>query len=593
MTPQAHEPRRFLFTTWEGGGHFPPMLSLARRMIDRGHDVRLICDEASRADAEAVGVPFRAWTRAPNRLDRSNEGDIVRDWEAADPAEGFARLLRNLVTGRALDYARDLIEELDRAPADLVVSSEMLMGVMAACESRGQPLALFAANLCIYPLEGMPVFGPGLPPPADAAERALHAEIKAGNLAMLDQGLPDLNAARQALGLARLPHAVDQVKAARAYLLATTRAFDFEADPPAFLSYVGPQLAEPGWVEAWTSPWPADDARPLVMVGFSTTFQDHAAVVRRVVAALSTLPVRGVVTLAGLDPADVPGSDNVQVIASAPHNALMAQASVVITHGGHGTVMRALRHGLPMLVIPHGRDQAENAVRVGHRGAGLTLAPAASDAEIAEAVARLLHEPAFADNARRLGDAIAREAAGLSAADALESLLPRGSGRALPALARTPTVTKPDIAFIPAGQGATRHVVGSLHTNKVDPEATGGAFSAIEIRVPPGCGAPMHTHDRDAECFYVLSGALTFAHEDGETVGRPGDACLIPVGAAHGFHNYGSEDAVALVIVSPGFEAARFFDGVHERLGEHPDPEAIGPVMGELAARNGIAFVEV
>jgi UDP:flavonoid glycosyltransferase YjiC (YdhE family) len=45
------------------------------------------------------------------------------------------------------------------------------------------------------------------------------------------------------------------------------------------------------------------------------------------------------------------------LLPSAPHDAVMKEVSIVVTHGGHGTASRALWHGLPLLVIPMGRDQ--------------------------------------------------------------------------------------------------------------------------------------------------------------------------------------------------------------------------------------------
>ena len=87
----------------------------------------------------------------------------------------------------------------------------------------------------------------------------------------------------------------------------------------------------------------------------------------------------------------------------------MRDASLAIVHGGHGSVSRALLHGLPLLVMPLGRDQSDNAVRVEHHGAGLTLSPLASELEIGSALNRLIREPHFAVAARRLGDAIAME----------------------------------------------------------------------------------------------------------------------------------------------------------------------------------------
>jgi UDP:flavonoid glycosyltransferase YjiC (YdhE family) len=102
----------------------------------------------------------------------------------------------------------------------------------------------------------------------------------------------------------------------------------------------------------------------------------------------------------------------------------MREANLVVTHGGHGTIARALTHRLPMLVVPHGRDQNDNAVRVTHRGAGLSLPPSASVAEIRAALERLLDEPAFRRAAGELGDAVAHEAENSPVVELLEILAP-------------------------------------------------------------------------------------------------------------------------------------------------------------------------
>ena len=99
--------------------------------------------------------------------------------------------------------------------------------------------------------------------------------------------------------------------------------------------------------------------------------------------------------------------ENVTLLPSAPHDAVMKEVSLVVTHGGHGTVSRALWHGLPLLDMPMEHDQDDIAVRVEARGAGLSVPPTASEMEIAGALNQLIKEPHFRINARRLGDAIA------------------------------------------------------------------------------------------------------------------------------------------------------------------------------------------
>jgi UDP:flavonoid glycosyltransferase YjiC (YdhE family) len=101
---------------------------------------------------------------------------------------------------------------------------------------------------------------------------------------------------------------------------------------------------------------------------------------------------------------------------------VMRDAALVVTHGGHGTVMRALVNRVPMLVIPHGRDQNDNAVRITARGAGLSLMPDASADAVRAACARLLSEPQFRTAAEQLGDLVAAEANDSPLVQELEAL---------------------------------------------------------------------------------------------------------------------------------------------------------------------------
>src|SRR5262249_50643284 len=144
---------------------------------------------------------------------------------------------------------------------------------------------------------------------------------------------------------------------------------------------------------------------------------------QRVIDALGDLPVRGLVTLGGVfAPSDFRLPPNVVAVGSAPHRAVFPSARAVVAHGGHGTVMKALAQGLPLLCVPLGRDQADNAARVVEAGAGLRLRPRASRAAIRRAAARLLGEPAFADAAGRMAAEIARDGAADRAVAELEGL---------------------------------------------------------------------------------------------------------------------------------------------------------------------------
>jgi MGT family glycosyltransferase len=403
----------FLFTTFEGGGSVGPALTVVKKLAARGHRVRVMSDYCNRFESQVAGARFVPWSRAPSRRDRSRESDVLRDWEAASPQDGLLRTVQRIMVGPALAYAQDVMEELQREPADLVVSNEMLFGVAAGCEAAQQKLVMLTANVSLFPLPGVPPLGPGLTPAVTEEDRALHAAVAEGTQHLLDSELPALNAARAVLELEPLGTVIDQQRWATATLMGTSQTFDFPAERlPESVRYVGPQLDEPAWVQSFQAPWAAGDPRPLILVAFSTSFQDHVGVLQRTIDAMTGLPVRAVVTLGDtISATELSGPENIHLVHSASHGAIMREAKVVVTHGGHGTVMRALLHRLPMLIIPHGRDQNDNAVRVTQRGAGLSLSASASTVEIRAALSRLLSEPSFPASAATLGEAVALDVA--------------------------------------------------------------------------------------------------------------------------------------------------------------------------------------
>ena len=233
-----------------------------------------------------------------------------------------------------------------------------------------------------------------------------------------DGGLSDLNAARSAHGLPRLKHTLDQLRRHESLVLIEP-AFDFPANLPWNVRYAGAQLDDPPWAEPWIPPAGSD---PLVLVGTSSTFQDQVPVLRRIANALGRLPVRAVITAGpalDLDGFEAPA--NIQVVASAPHSEVLRHAAAAITHGGHGTVAKALAAGVPLVVMPMGRDQRDNAARVVAHGAGIRLKPTAPETAIAQAVERVLGEPSFRHAAGRVGDAIRLGAGPTVAVEAIEA----------------------------------------------------------------------------------------------------------------------------------------------------------------------------
>lgn len=404
---------RFLFATWDGGGNVPPTLALARQLLGRGHSVRVLGPPSLRLRFEGAGCVFTAFERVPNGLPSAAGKSGAGRVRAALLAMELAR------AAPARSFAEDVLSELERAPVDALVVDFMLAGAVAAAERAGLPTAALMHTVYCLPTAGRPPFGPGFKPRGGPAGRlrdtAVHGLRRGANRG----ALVGLNETRRHIGLAPVGSASDQLAGVARVLVLTSAAFDPLPSLPPNVRYVGPQLdgSSPGRLDL---SWPGPNCEPLVLVSFSTRFA-AIRVGQRVLDALATLPVRGLLTLGpALAPEDLRIPANVLVRSFVPHRLVLPGAHLVITHAGLGTVMAALAHGVPLVCIPLKNDQFENAARVVAAEAGRSLNRQVTRRSLQRAILQVLTEPRFTNGAHRLATAIAGE--GASALDELEGL---------------------------------------------------------------------------------------------------------------------------------------------------------------------------
>ena len=341
-------PKRYLFAIIDGGGTVPADTSVIRAMVERGHDVRVLADRVLAPDVESTGAEHVPWNRAPQRPNLDPLSMIVNDHDAKTPFEAFARIRDDVIVGPADRFAADVRDELRRRPADVVVGNFFVFGAQIAAEAEGVPFAFLVSNLLSFPESNTPPLGPGLKPARGPLGRARDRALGRLMGRLFDKGLDRLNEVRRANGLEPRAAVLENFERADRLLLMTSRAFEYEQfTPPANVRLVGPRLDDPAWVGDWTPP--AGD-EPLVLVGMSSTFMDHAEVLQRVTTALGDLPVRGLVTTGPAIPADaIHAPANVTVVQRAPHSEVLRHASAVVTHAGHGTVIKALAAGVPVV----------------------------------------------------------------------------------------------------------------------------------------------------------------------------------------------------------------------------------------------------
>jgi MGT family glycosyltransferase len=411
MTTQSGSAARrlsILLAIWDAGGGVPPVMSVARGLVARGHDVRILADPVMADEVGGAGARHVPWTTAPHKASRGVEADLFHDWEARTPMGAFARLRDGLMTGPAAAFAADARAEIARSRPDVVLVDQLLLGVLVAAEADGIPAVSLAPNFLPLPGWGVPPLGSGLQPARGPIGRARDAGIGRAMRATWDRGLRDLNGARAANGLEPVASVLDQVIRADRVLVLTSAALEFPSyAPPANVVLAGARVEDPAWVEPWSPP--AGD-EPLVLVSMSSSYMKHERLLGRVAAALGELPVRGLITTGpSLDPTAIPVPANVAVVASAPHAEVLRHAAAVVTHGGHGTAIKALAAGVPLVVAPLGRDQPDVAARVVHAGAGVRVGKSASVGRLRTAIRRVLDDPSYAAAAKNVATAIAAE----------------------------------------------------------------------------------------------------------------------------------------------------------------------------------------
>lgn len=169
---------------------------------------------------------------------------------------------------------------------------------------------------------------------------------------------------------------------------------------------------------AETPDWLDEIDRPIVLVTTSSEYQSDERLAQAALDGLATENVFVIVTLPSADPASlrVPGNARVERFLS--HGPLLDRAACAVTHGGMGGTQKALVRGVPVCVVPFGRDQLEVARRVevanaGSRLPARRLTPERLRDKVREATERT-------EGARRIASAFAAAGGAEAAATAIE-----------------------------------------------------------------------------------------------------------------------------------------------------------------------------
>jgi len=322
----------------------------------------------------------------------------------------------------AVRAARETVPLLRETAPDAVVADILTVAAGMAAELEGLPWVTLVPHLLPLSEPGLPPYSVGAVLPRSAAGARLWS-LGRPLLGMGERrGRRELNDARQRVGLPPLEHLHGGISR-RLALVATFPQLEYpRARSEPWARVTGPLLWEQPFPE--TAPPPGDD--PLVLVAPSTSQDPNQRMLRAALEGLAGEPVRVLATTnrrRPRDPLPLPLPANAKLVDWISYASTMPSCAAVVCHAGHGTLVRALACGVPVVACPAAGDMAENAARVRWAGVGVSLPRRfITPRGIRLAVRRVLGEPGYAKRARGLAGWAARHDGAATAADELERL---------------------------------------------------------------------------------------------------------------------------------------------------------------------------
>lgn len=383
--------RRFLLGAFGDAGHAFPIMALGRRLAERGNLVWVQTWDRWRADIEAAGMTFAPAPEYP-----------VFPELGQRPLDHYAAATRAAV---------DTVPLVDEVRPDAVVADILTLGPALAGELRGVPVATLIPHLDPRGERGWPPFSSGARPARTRAGRVLWQRLGERVDRSLDRGQDELNRARASVGLPPVPGHHGGISR-RLALVGSVPQLDYPRTIERPNTHtVGPFVWEPPADEVTLPPGDA----PLVLVAPSTIQDPEGELLHAALRGLADAPVRVLAAHNRVSDAETVGAPRFDVPPNATlvpwvrYSQVMPAADVILCHAGHGTLLRALAYGKPVVAIPAAGDMFENAARLAWSGAGIRLPRRLAGPRVVRgAVLTALADPSYAARAGEIATWIAQ-----------------------------------------------------------------------------------------------------------------------------------------------------------------------------------------
>jgi len=412
---------RLLAYTSPARGHLYPCVPMLAELGRRGHQTIAYGLSGELDHLRALGIEAHA-------IDPVIEENQIVDWRERLPPRAAASVLRTFAQ-RAESEAPDLQRAIEDHSPDALLIDVNCWGAGAVAQASGLPWAVYSPYLLPLRSRDTPPFGLGLRPRSGPLGRLRDAgAAKAVDAVFARAAQGSLGALRRSWGLSEVHNFDELLRQAPLLLSLTAEGFEYSrTDWPSSVRLVGPM----NWSPPQPPPtWLEELSDPLALVTCSTERQRDKRLLH---VALEALPAGGVTvigTSAAHDPDEFQTPPPSRVVRFLAHDPILARAACVVCHGGLGITQKALAAGVPVVVVPFGRDQMETARRVEMAEAGVRLSPRRlSSSRLLEAVEAAAQ---MRPGAERVSRAFAAAGGPAAATDAIEALLSSSQQREHP-----------------------------------------------------------------------------------------------------------------------------------------------------------------
>jgi MGT family glycosyltransferase len=416
---------KFLICTISVIGHVSPALPIARKLVDRGHQVYWYTGSEFQAKVESTGAHFiPAVNISP---------EWMAKWMARRNAlQGVAQLKFDLKYGfidAAVRQFKDLTEILRDFPADVMLADFCFLGAAWIHEQGGPPWAGFSVSALAFSSRDTAPFGLGMKPDASAfgqfrnrglnwlTDRVIFREVTAY-----------MNQVRADLGLAPSQTSFFNIISPFLHLVGSVPEFEYpRRDLPNQVHFVGSLLgniATEFTLPDWWEELKGDP--PVVHVTQGTITTDPKRLIIPTLQALASEDVLVVATifdrsLESLLPDGIPA--NARIASFIPHPQLLPHVDVMITNGGFNGVQMALANGVPLIGAGKSEDKPEICARIEWMGVGIDLkTDKPTPEQIRSAVGKILADRSYQKRAQDMQKIISEYDAPSIAATLLEQL---------------------------------------------------------------------------------------------------------------------------------------------------------------------------